>query len=127
MLRKVMLYLMVAVLVLRLPAFVYALITSPSRFPSSVYVITGGILLYGLVLIALQLLRNPLTRKQLAIFFIISSLASIINMIIVKLLTRIEVIPFDLLVIGTLVDVLFAATFTVMTIQERRYVLTHRR
>lgn len=122
-----MLYLMAAVLILRLPAFVYALITSPSRFPSAVYVITGGILLYGISLVALQLLRNPLTRKQLVIFFIISAFASTINMIIVKALSRAEVTPFDLLVIGTLVDVFFATIFTVVTMQERRYVLTHRR
>jgi len=107
MLKKTLSFLVLATTVLRLGSLVYLLLLSSTNLPAPVLVITFLIMLYGLFLILKRLFLSISLRNYLW-FFIIQPAAITINMIAVKATTPLQLSLYEIIVVGTFLDILIA-------------------
>ena len=122
MLKKVMLYLMMLVTAYKGIALAWICLTDFERLPAAVYVSTGLVVALGLVL-TVKFLVGSIHSRNLELYYCIGALSVVLNLIFMKLFTRVEVTLLDFLVIGTLMDVVVGVTLVAMAARESRYIL----
>lgn len=122
MLRKLMLYLMVLATAVKFASLALcALQTDIERLPVAVYVSTGIVVLFGLFLICKNIVKR-VGRKELASYYGLSAAAVFFNLIFMKIFSRAEIATLDLLILGTMMDILVGVVFVVLTVREHKYV-----
>ena len=121
MLRKLMLYLMVLATAVKFASLAYVFTTDIERLPVAVYVSTGIVVLFGLFLICKNIVKR-VGRKELASYYGLSAAAVFFNLIFMKIFSRAEIATLDLLILGTMMDILVGVVFVVLTVREHKYV-----
>ena len=121
MLRKLRLYLMVLATAVKFASLAYVFTTDIERLPVAVYVSTGIVVLFGLFLICKNIVKR-VGRKELASYYGLSAAAVFFNLIFMKIFSRAEIATLDLLILGTMMDILVGVVFVVLTVREHKYV-----
>lgn len=121
MLRRVMLYLMILITAGKFAAIAWLFSTSPDRLPVSVYIVSGIVVAAGLALICKNIIKTA-GKREFAWFYGICSVAAAVNLVLMKLSSRIELNLVDLMVIGSVLDIVLGVTLIVMTLRESRYI-----
>ena len=116
-----MLYLMMLVTAYKGAALAWICLTDFERLPAAVYVSTGLVVALGLAL-AVKFLVGSIHSRSLEFFYCADALSVVLNLIFMRLFTRVEVTLLDFLVIGTLMDIVVGATLVVMAARDSRYV-----
>lgn len=106
---------------LKFLALTFVFSTDIERLPLFVYLSTGFVVLFGVLLVCKNIIKG-ISQKELTLYYVFLSASVILNLIFMKLFSRVELIAVDLLIIGTLMDIVLGAAMTVLSVQERRYV-----
>lgn len=121
MLKKGMFFLMSGYSAARFLAMSYTISTQADRLPAAVYVATGITVAIGLFLLCKRIVFRVKVR-QMEFYYAVTAIVAIFNLVFVKYSSRLEATPVDLLVIGTLLDVVVSITLIVLAEKERKYV-----
>ncbi len=121
MLKRVMLYLMMLETACKFLALTFVFSTNFERLPVSVYISTGIIVLFGIFLICKNIIKAA-SKKELAVYYVLMSVSVVFNLIFMKLFSRAELYIIDLVIIGTIMDIMVNTTLVTMTVRENRYV-----
>lgn len=116
-----MLYLMVLATAIKFASLAYVFSTDIERLPVAVYVSTGIVVLFGLFLLCKNIVKR-VNRKELAVYYGVAAFAVLFNLIVMKIFSRAEIATLDLLILGTVMDIVVGMTFVVLTVREHKYV-----
>lgn len=121
MLKKLMFTLMAVYAAARFLGLSYTISTQADRLPVPVYVASGICAVLGIILLCKGIIAKTRTR-EMELYYLATGVAAVFNLIVVKCVSRIEATPVDLLIIGTVLDVVVSATLIILAEKERKYV-----
>lgn len=121
MLKKVMFFLMAVYAAARFLGLSYTISTQADRLPAAVYIATGICVALGLFFLCKRIIAR-VRMRELELYYLLTGLAAVFNLIYVKCVSRFQATPVDLLVIGTVLDVVVSVTLIVLAEKERKYV-----
>ena len=121
MLKRVMLYLMMLMTAYKGIALVVRCVSGFERLPAAVYVSTGLVVLLGLFL-SIRHAVSYVSNRMLEFYYGIEAVSVVLNLVFMRLLTRVDVTLLDFLVIGTVMDILVDVVLVGMALRENRYI-----
>ncbi|MEM1483974.1 hypothetical protein V6615_03730 [Oscillospiraceae bacterium PP1C4] len=121
MLKKIMLYLMMLGTACKFLALTFVFSTDIERLPTPIYISTGIVVLFGVFLICKNIIKS-VNKKELGIYYVLLCGSVVFNLIFMKLFSRTELTTMDLIIIGTIMDIVVNVTLITLSVRENRYV-----
>ena len=120
-LKRIMLYLMMLMTAYKGIALVARCVSDFERLPAAVYVSTGLVVLLGLAL-SIRHVVSHVPHRMLELYYCAGAVSVVLNLVFMRLFTRVDVTLLDFLVIGTVMDILVDGVLVAMALRENRYI-----
>ncbi len=120
-LKRVMLYLMMLMTAYKGISLVVRCVSDFGRLPAAVYISTGLVVLLGIFL-SIRHLVSYVPNKLLELYYCVGAVSVVLNLVFMRLFTRVDVTLLDFLVIGTVMDILVDVVLVGMALRESRYI-----
>ena len=104
---------------LRLGTLIFLFFTPTTNLPALVYSVTSAVIIYGLLLIFKRLFLSIHLRNYM-VFFIVQPIAIIFNKIYFTLASPLRLSSFEMIIVGTFLDILIAAVIVFTCIKQIR-------
>ena len=122
MLHQWMFLIMLLVSGFRLGGLAFLLSNDPNRLPTVIYCSTGAVVVLGLVLLCKRIILSFLRTRDLVFFFAMHTISVLLNLMVMKASRPLVVYNIDLIVTGSLFDILMSIVLIIKAVSEHRHV-----
>lgn len=121
MLHQWMFWIMLLISGVRLGGLAFLLSNNLDRLPTAIYCSAGVVIFLGLVLLCKRIILSFLRTRDLVFFYAMHTISVLFNLIVMKASRPLVVSNLDLIVTGTLFDILMSIVLIIEAASESRH------
>ncbi len=122
MLHQWMFWIMLLLCGFRLSGLTFLLSNDLDRLPTVIYYSAGVAIFLGLVLLCKRIILSFLRTRDLVFFYVIHAVSVLLNLIVMKASRPLVVYNTDLIVTGTLFDILISIVLVIEAAVEHQHI-----